>query len=64
VAIDNDCVDLTPFVREDMLLEFPQHPVCQPECAGLKKKTKARTAGGKEAAAKTSVWTELDKLKL
>src|ERR1700722_5654209 len=35
--VDNDCVDLTPFAREDMLLEFPQHPVCEPECAGLKK---------------------------
>src|SRR5262245_48465802 len=21
----NDCVDLTPYVREDILLEFPQH---------------------------------------
>jgi len=29
--VDNDCVDLTPFAREDMLLEFPQHPVCEPE---------------------------------
>ncbi len=64
VAIDNDCVDLTPFVREDMLLEFPQHPLCKPDCAGLKKKTKVRSADGNEAVAKPSVWTELDKLKL
>src|ERR1700691_1718455 len=33
VAVDNDCVDLTPFVREDMLFEFPQHPACGPERA-------------------------------
>src|SRR4051812_22482911 len=24
--ISNDCVDLTPYFREDILLEFPQHP--------------------------------------
>ena len=45
VAVDNDCVDLTPFVREDMLLEFPQHPLCKPDCGGLKTKDgKARKA--------------------
>ena len=27
----NDCVDLTPYVREDILLEFPQHPLCDAE---------------------------------
>src|ERR1019366_7836149 len=25
VTVVDDCADLTPFVREDMLLEFPQH---------------------------------------
>jgi uncharacterized protein len=64
VAIDSDCVDLTPFVREDMLLEFPQHPLCKPDCAGLKKKSKVQKTDEKVGAAKPSVWTELDKLKL
>jgi uncharacterized protein len=65
VPVDNDCVDLTPFVREDMLLEFPQHPLCKPECAGLIKKSssKARKTGG-EAESKASAWAALDKLKL
>jgi len=62
VSIVNDCIDLTPFVREDMLIEFPQHPLCKPECAGLKTKTKVHKAGGEEK--KPSPWTELDKLKL
>jgi uncharacterized metal-binding protein YceD (DUF177 family) len=62
VSIDNDCVDLTPFVREDMLLEFPQHPLCKPDCAGLKKKPRVREAG--IDAAKPAGWAELDKLKL
>lgn len=62
VSIDNDCIDLTQYVREDMLLEFPQHPLCKPECAGLKKKPRAREIGNDEA--KPAGWAELDKLKL
>jgi uncharacterized protein len=62
VSVDNDSVDLTPFVREDMLLEFPQHPLCKPDCAGLKKKSKVSPVA--EAKVKPSAWTELDKLKL
>lgn len=62
VSIVNDSVDLTRFVREDMLLEFPQHPLCQPECVGLKNKTKVQQAGIEEKV--PSPWTELDKLKL
>src|SRR5580698_9983281 len=39
VSLDNDCVDLTPFVREDILLEFPQHPLCKPGCSRLETKS-------------------------
>ena len=56
VSVDNDCVDLTPFVREDMLLEFPQHPVCKPDCEGLSKKRRGNAETG------PSAWNELDKL--
>jgi uncharacterized metal-binding protein YceD (DUF177 family) len=28
-VVTNDCVDLTPYVREDILLELPQHPLCE-----------------------------------
>jgi len=63
VPVDNDCVDLTPFLREDMLLDFPQHPLCKPDCAGLKIK---KTASQAEVAEKPAIaaWAELDKLKL
>src|ERR1700690_3483349 len=62
VVVVNDCVDLTPFVREDMLLEFPRHPLCKPECGGLKTKTgKARKNADGIAP---STWAELDKLEL
>ena len=62
VAVENDCVDLTPFVREDILLDFPQHPLCRPDCAGLKSKT-ARKAEAVEKPA-SDLWAKLDKLKL
>jgi uncharacterized protein len=60
--VNNDCVDLTLFAREDMLLEFPQHPLCKPDCAGLKKDRYGRL----ETSAETSppAWTELDKLNI
>ena len=62
----NDCVDLTPFVREDILLEFPQHPLCDPQCRGLPtpdsgEAKKARSAG--LDLADSSAWAELNKLK-
>jgi uncharacterized metal-binding protein YceD (DUF177 family) len=65
VSIKNDCVDLTPLVREDILLGFPQHPVCKPDCDGLKKVSAggpAKTAGQEES--KPAAWAELNKLKL
>jgi uncharacterized protein len=62
VSVDNDCVDLTPFVREDMLLDFPQHPLCRPDCAGLKNKAARKAAAVEKPAAE--VWAKLDKLKL
>jgi uncharacterized protein len=62
VAVENDSVDLTPFVREDILLDFPQHPLCKPDCAGLKSKT-ARKPKAAETPAR-DLWAKLDKLKL
>ncbi len=61
-VVNNDCVDLTPFVREDILLEFPQHPLCKPDCGGLKKSQAPKT-GGKDQS-ESAAWAELDKLKL
>ena len=62
MTVNNDCADLTPFVREDILLEFPQHPLCKPDCGGLKKSQAQKTGG--EDKSKPSAWAELDKLKL
>jgi uncharacterized protein len=64
-AVDGDCVDLTPYVREDILLAFPQNPLCDSECGGLvQPKTPAGDPGGRSAAESASAWAALDKLKL
>jgi len=64
VTVDNDCVDLTPFVREDILLGFPQHPLCKPDCVGLKPKTGKSKKIADNEEPKPSAWAELNKLKL
>jgi DUF177 domain-containing protein len=64
VSIDNDCVDLTPFVREDILLEFPQHPLCKPDCRGLEKISTGKAKAAGENKIISSAWVELNKLKL
>jgi uncharacterized protein len=61
-TVNNDCVDLTPFLREDMILEFPQHPLCKPGCVGLKK-GQAQKTGSRDKSAPFA-WAELDRLKL
>jgi uncharacterized protein len=67
VDVQNDCVDLTPWIREDILLAFPQHPLCEPDCAGLPASESTGLAtksdpGSVDAVA--SAWAELNKLKL
>jgi uncharacterized protein len=66
VVVSNDCVDLTPYVREDILLEFPQHPVCEAECSGLPRNESGRAKTSKTAQTRqgSSAWAELDKLNL
>jgi uncharacterized protein len=65
-AVVSDCVDLTPYLREDTLLEFPQHPLCEPECRGLPKayvgKAKTTSTTGHSGTG-ASAWDELNKLK-
>jgi uncharacterized protein len=63
-TIVDDSVDLTQYIREDILLAFPVHPVCKPECVGL---TGANSGAKKKSSSQAekgpSAWAELDKLK-
>ena len=67
VTVTSDCVDLTPYVREDILLEFPRHPLCNPDCRGLPG-TSVGLSRNLSGTGKTEVgspaWAELNKLKL
>lgn len=67
VLIVNDCVDLTPYVREDIVLAFPQHPSCEVGCSGLigaRLPSDKNSPGGGSTKRATAAWSELDKLKL
>ena len=35
IEFSDDSVDLTPWLREDILLGLPQHPLCGSACEGL-----------------------------
>jgi len=63
--INHDVVDLTPYVREDILLALPQHPLCESGCCGLPSapRTEAPQSGlGLSGDRGMSVWADLDKL--
>jgi uncharacterized protein len=62
----NDSVDLTPYIREDILLEFPQHPLCEINCTGLpawKPGRVKQSSGASKSSEVSSPWSELNKLK-
>ena len=62
-----EMVDLTPFVREDILLSLPSYPHCdwneEHVCEGADKTNSRNTAGEQPPRAQT-LWEELDKLKI
>lgn len=65
VAGVDDCVDLTPFLREDILLTLPQHPLCKPDCRGLSQLAAGGASGQtSQTNAGASAWAALNKLKL
>ncbi len=63
-----ETVDLTPFVREDILLALPPYPHCdwngERVCAGVQTKLVGDTKAGVPLSQVTVAWDELDKLKL
>jgi uncharacterized metal-binding protein YceD (DUF177 family) len=62
-VMKDDLADLTPFLREDILLELPQHPLCGAGCAGLPNRAKDNKTNGASQAESSSAWSELNKLK-
>ena len=69
IELINNSGDLTPYLREDTFLAYPQHPVCEPGCDGSPKLAWGESKPLKitEASGKTneaSVWSKLDNLNL
>jgi uncharacterized protein len=64
VPVAADFVDLTPFFREDILLALPQHPLCKPDCGGLKKPNPEKSKPSSRSRTESSAWAELNKLKV
>ena len=69
IELINNSGDLTPYLREDTFLCFPQHPLCEPGCDGSPKLAWGESKPLKitEASGKTSeatVWSKLDNLNL
>ena len=68
VELINASADLTPYLREDTFLSFPQHPLCETGCdespkAGVDgKPTTLKLDSGNHNEA--SAWAELDQLNL
>ena len=57
-----ETVDLTPFMREDLLLNLPAHPRCDRDAGRVCKPKLIETAP--RDAPRKSDWSALDKLKM
>ena len=57
-----ETVDLTPFLREDLLLNLPAHPHCDRDAGRVCKPRQIETPG--QDTKRKSDWSALDKLKL
>jgi uncharacterized metal-binding protein YceD (DUF177 family) len=57
-----ETVDLTPFMREDLLLNLPAHPRCDRDGGGVCKA--AQRYAAEQETKRKSDWSALDKLKL
>jgi len=62
-VVDGDFADLTPVVREDILIALPTSPLCSVDCRGLTSKTDARDLHLGESSS-AGAWSALDNLKL
>lgn len=65
VEIDGrELVDLTPWVREELLLALPEHPRCDSLSDQRCPYTQPETGGSGHPANAESAWDQLDKLKI
>lgn len=61
VSVENEHVDLTPWIREDILLGLPQHPMCGESCKGLV--SQPETPPEPDEDGPSEAWSGLDEWK-
>jgi len=59
-----ETVDLTPFMREDLLLNLPAHPRCDRDGGRICNAATSGGEGGERREERRPDWSALDKLKL
>ena len=68
IPIKDDSIDLTNYIREDILLNYPQHPLCDRNCNRFAHQPVRNRENKRGSDAKSEsvslAWSELDKLKL
>jgi len=65
LEVNNDMVDLTAVLREDILLVLPQHPVCGQDCQGITPAAGTEDGSDDEGQGNNPTpWDALDHLKL
>lgn len=66
VPVENDCVDLTPYICEDIFLALPQHPRCSQDCRGLVRENEGEAKASTDLVPDETraTWAGLDKLNL
>ncbi len=69
MEIIHGTADLTPYLREDTFLAFPQHPLCESGCEGINQVSTdvgnaTLSEPSNEKLKNKNVWVELDKLNL
>ena len=60
IRVIGEYVDLTPSIREDILLGLPRHPLCDESCQGL---ASQRKVAQEEDKKRSDAWDKLDEWK-
>ena len=60
IEVIGEYVDLTPSIREDILLSLPAHPLCDESCKGLASQRKVMREEDKN---QSDAWDKLDQWK-
>ena len=64
MEIIHGTADLTPYLREDTFLAFPQHPLCESRCEGINQVSTDDGNAPLSEPSNKNVWMELAQLNI